>query len=280
MSVTHSPPPKIQWLSLGWLSVGLAVLIITFLLWIWLQIAERKTLQVVEIKSQVSEQRPEPETLIESTLGFFTTQVPVLDLTKTVVVGGVHGPEFRGGAFLRSHAQEWTLQLMKVSQEDTIRNYLSARSDRSQFYYFRLVEGQQEQYVLTYGAFATVQTAMGALRTIAFDLPATIKPMPERFSTYQPLVSDQGSDERLVGAGAKVRQVRLYEVARPIEPVALPNSSATTSAPKDNLEQLIEQKAKEQDKQVQDGFDDEPDAAPQAPATAPQELPPVTDPFN
>lgn len=160
----------------------------------------------------------------DASLGSMTDLVPVLDLSKSVVQVGTHGPEFRGADFLSRHSKNWTLQLMNVTQESVIADFLAGRSDRSRFQYFRSIDGEQERYVLTYGDFATVQTAMGALATVDFGLPNSVKPFPERFSSYQPYVTDQGSDERVVGGtGSRAYQVRLREVAIPV-PVYVPTT--------------------------------------------------------
>ena len=234
---------RVSWRSLSWLTAGLTLFGLCFFIWIWLQIAQRQTVQVT-----TTDDLPEPNAVaqrfegFDASLGSMTDLVPVLDLSKSVVQAGTHGPEFRGADFLTRHSKNWTLQLMNVTQESVIADFLAGRSDRSRFQYFRSIDGEQERYVLTYGDFVTVQTAMGALATVDFGLPTSVKPFPERFSSYQPYVTDQGSDERVVGAtGSRAYQVRLREVAIP-EPVYVPTTPTVSRSTEPTLGSLGNEK--------------------------------------
>ncbi|MFZ3193587.1 MAG: hypothetical protein WA154_10335 [Moraxellaceae bacterium] len=207
---------QFPWLSVGWLTIGAGVLVACFLLWLSLQLAERLTVEVIEPAATAEATVILPDRL-EGELGMLFEAVPPLDLNKQIAAVGQRAPEFRGTEFIKTNASNWTLQVMKVSQESVVKTYLSQRTDRQRFQYFRVVEGAQEHYLLTYGNFATVQTAMGALQTMQFDLPSSVKAFPERFSTYQSLVKDQGSEERMSGMAQKIRQILLKPVAAPIE---------------------------------------------------------------
>ena len=208
---------QFPWLSVGWLTIGAGILVACFLLWISLQLAARMTVEVVEpatAPTDVVQVLPER---LDGEFGMLLDAVPPLDLNKKIAAVGQRAPEFRGTEFIKTNASNWTLQVMKVSQESVVKTYLTQRSDRQRFQYFRMVEGTQEYYLLTYGNFTTVQTAMGALQTLQFDLPSSVKAFPERFSTYQPLVKDQGGEERMSGMAQKVRQIVLKPVAIPLE---------------------------------------------------------------
>ena len=207
---------QFPWLSVGWLTIGTGMLAACFLLWLSLQLAERLTVEVVEPAATAQATVMLPDRL-DGELGMLFEAVPPLDLNKQIAVVGQRAPEFRGTEFIKANSSHWTLQVMKVSQESVVKTYLSQRKDRQRFQYFRVVEGTQEHYLLTYGNFTTVQTAMGALQTMQFELPNSVKAFPERFSTYQSLVKDQGSEERMSGMAQKVRQILLKPVATPIE---------------------------------------------------------------
>ncbi|MEY4516655.1 MAG: hypothetical protein RL180_1001 [Pseudomonadota bacterium] len=223
---------QIPWRSLSWLTAGLGLLALCFMIWVWLQLAARKTIEVAQPDEPMMVQPNQQLAGFNDTLGRLTDVVPVLDLSQKIVQVGTHAAEFRGAAFLTRESANWTVQLMNVSQESVITDYLTSRRDRTRFQYFRTINKEQERFVLTYGNFATVQTAMGALATIDFGLPQTVTPFPERFSSYQPYVSDQGSDERVVGAGAKrTHQVKLRTVATPVAQVpetAVPTRSESS----------------------------------------------------
>lgn len=207
---------QFPWLSVGWLTIGVGILVTCFLLWISLQLAQRMTVEVVAEAPAAEVVQALPERL-EGEFGMLSEAVPPLDLNKKIAAVGQRAPEFRGTEFIKTNASHWGLQVMKVSQESVVKNYLAQRQDRERFQYFRMVEDTQEYYLLTYGNFTTVQTAMGALQTMQFDLPSSVKAFPERFSTYQPLVKDQGSEERMSGMAQKTRQIVLKPVAIPID---------------------------------------------------------------
>lgn len=238
-----------------WLLCGVSILLTSAILWIWLQLADR----VVKIHSfDDSGPKSAASNHFPMDLGNLSNLVPVLDLTKMAAKqDSTHAPEFRAAAFIGQHESDWTLQLMNVSQESVITDFLAKRSDRTRFQYFRYNKGQNdESFILTYGVFTTVQTAMGAMQTMDFGLPASVKAFPERFSTYKPFVSD--SDERVSDSIAAQRQVNL-------RPVTIP-------PPKDAIENKLEQIAAESNAKpvvatAADGFSGEPDAPPAEPAS-------------
>lgn len=220
---------QFPWLSVGWLTIGTGVLVACFLLWLSVQLAERLTVEVAEPTATPEIAVVLPDRL-EGEIGMLVDAVPPLDLNKQVVAVGQRAPEFRGTEFIKANSSNWTLQVMKVSQESVVKTYLSQRKDRQRFQYFRVVEGTQEHYLLTYGNFTTVQTAMGALQSMQFDLPNSVKAFPERFSTYQALVKDQGAEERMSGLSQKVRQILLKPVAVPIDVDVVERATRTSRA--------------------------------------------------
>ncbi|MGK3628802.1 hypothetical protein ACSLGU_34405, partial [Acinetobacter sp. A11] len=73
---------------------------------------------------------------------------------------------------------------------------------------------QSEQYVLTYGVFKRSEDAIQQLTQLNLDLPESIKPQPQQFSTYAPLVNDLGADE-MKGGISQTYEVRLRPAALP-----------------------------------------------------------------
>jgi hypothetical protein len=277
-----------------WLITGVAIIAASAVLWIWLQLASRVTKENSFAPADSVEQQVMPDHF-PMDLGNLADIVPVLDLTKVAdKQDSAHAPEFKASAFTSQHASDWTLQVMNVSQETVITDFLAKRSDRGRFQYFRYHKGgKDESFILTYGVFGTVATAMGAMQTMDFGLPPAVKAFPERFSSYQPFVSD--SDNNVVDASANnLHQVKL-------RPVALP-------APTDAIESKISQLAdggtvEEQPTLIDhssrgragalpagvDGFSGVPDAPPPSADTpdsgkgrpvAPTSVAPVQDPFN
>ncbi|MBC7752507.1 MAG: hypothetical protein H7Z73_12495, partial [Candidatus Saccharibacteria bacterium] len=233
-----------------WLLSGVSVLLASAILWIWLQLADR----VIKIHSfDDSGPKSAASNRFPMDLGNLSNIVPVLDLTKMAAKqDSTHSAEFKAAAFIAQHQNDWTLQLMNVSQESVITDFLAKRSDRARFQYFRYNKGgRDESFILTYNVFTTVQTAMGAMQTMDFGLPASVKAFPERFSTYKPFVSD--SDERVSDSIAAQRQVNLRAVAMPPPTDVIEEKLAQIAATTIALPATVK---------VADGFSGEPDALP------------------
>lgn len=202
-----------------WLLGGVIMLCISFLLWVGLQVHERLT--VVEAPLEQPDVPVEPEKVrFSPTLGMMTDMVPELNTKKDVSSADEHEPEFKGADFIKDNSSRWTLQLMSVTQEEVIRNYLQKRKDRDKFYYFRYVEeGKPQRYVLTYGAFNSVGSAMANLASVDFGLPDSVKAFPEKLSSFKPFVIDSNSDQEITNLTRQgaIYAVRLRSVAIPVE---------------------------------------------------------------
>lgn len=217
-----------------WLICAIFTLIACAILWIWLQLAARVTKEHSFVDAATQELVT--VTRFPENLGSLTDIVPVLDLIKIAdKQNSTHSPEFQTIAFIDSHASDWTLQVMSVSQENVITDFLAKRSDRSRFQYFRHKNAANDaSFILTYGAFATVGTVMGALQTMNFGLPSTVKVFPERFSTYKPFITDTDGPANAHLLSMQ-RQVKLRLVAMPpptdsIEDKLLQIQSTSTAA--------------------------------------------------
>ncbi|HBU87194.1 MAG TPA: hypothetical protein DEF26_06055, partial [Acinetobacter sp.] len=171
-----------------WLVGGIVCLFLAFLFWV---MTDSKKL--VEVEKAADSEAPvqiQPEKVATTAnLGALADEVRPLDLTTRTVASGQHEAEFRGTKFINENKKQWTLELFRASDEDIIKNFLKNRSDRNKFIYFRLSgEKQSEQYVLTYGVFKRSEDAIQQLTQLNLDLPESIKPQPQQFSTYVPLV--------------------------------------------------------------------------------------------
>jgi len=264
-----------------WLIGGIFILFVSAILWIWLQLAARVTKENSFTDTDIPK-----ATIIDrfpANLGSLTNIVPVLDLSKVAdKQESTHSPEFQTAAFIGTHESEWTLQVMNVSQESVVTDFLAKRSDRARFQYFHYRKGEKdESYILTYGAFTTVETAMGAMRTMDFGLPGSVQAFPERFSTYKPFVS--ANDDAVNDSANMQRQVKLRPVAMPSPPDAIEDKLAQISA------QSVSTAAPAATSSMPagvDGFSGQPDAPPLEPAPsqttgAKASSPaPIQDPFN
>ncbi len=175
--------------------------------------------KLVEVEKSADSDAPvqiQPEKVATTAnLGALADEVRPLDLTTRTVASGQHEAEFRGTKFINENKKQWTLELFRASDEDIIKNFLKNRPERNKFIYFRLSgDKQSEQYVLTYGVFKRSEDAIQQLTQLNLDLPESIKPQPQQFSTYAPLVNDLGADE-MKGGISQTYEVRLRPAALP-----------------------------------------------------------------
>ncbi|WP_410212008.1 hypothetical protein [Aquirhabdus sp.] len=292
MSSNLSAPKPPNFYPKTWFVCAVIILAASAILWIWLQLASRVTKERSFAETEAASKTMTPDQF-PANLGTLSDIVPVLDLTKITSnrPEAAHAAEFKALAFITEHQSDWTLQVMNVSQESVITDFLAKRSDRSRFQYFRYNKGaKDESFILTYGAFPAIQTALGAAQTMDFGLPSSVKAFPERFSSYRPFVSD--SDENMVESSANSpRQVKLRPVAIPpptdaiedkLAEIAAESSAAMTTSPSPTSKTVLPANV--------DGFSGLPDAPaadPVAPAPsnskskgAASSTGPVQDPFN
>ena len=212
-----------------WLVGGIACLLLAFIFWV---ITDSKKL--VEVEKSADSDAPvqiQPEKVATTpNLGALADEVRPLDLTTRTVASGEHEPEFRGTKFINENKKQWTLEIFRASDEDIIKNFLKNRSDRNKFIYFRLSgEQQAEQYVLVYGTFKRSDDAIQQLTQINLQLPESIKPQPQQFSSYAPLVNDLGADE-IKGGNNQLYEVRLRPAALPTIDESLLMAGSTNAA--------------------------------------------------
>lgn len=212
-----------------WLVGGIACLLLAFIFWV---ITDSKKL--VEVEKSADSDAPvqiQPEKVATTpNLGALADEVRPLDLTTRTVASGEHEPEFRGTKFINENKKQWTLEIFRASDEDIIKNFLKNRSNRNKFIYFRLSgEQQAEQYVLVYGTFKRSDDAIQQLTQINLQLPESIKPQPQQFSSYAPLVNDLGADE-MKGGNNQLYEVRLRPAALPTIDESLLMAGSTNAA--------------------------------------------------
>ncbi|RYZ86419.1 MAG: hypothetical protein EOO68_28935 [Moraxellaceae bacterium] len=206
---------------------------IAFFLWIGMQIHQRITVERDMVRK---ESVVEPEKVrFSPTLGMMTDMVPELDLSQEVS-SGERSAEFRGVSFIKEQANRWTVHIMSVTQEEVIKSYLDKRADRQQFFYVRARDANiPERYVLFFGNFSSVSKALEASRKGSFDLPASVKAYPVRFSDFKNKVTDDvGSEGEIINLSkaGQIYQVRLRNVPVPLEmPSVAANSGSNMASP-------------------------------------------------
>ena len=197
-----------------WLVGGIVCLFLAFIFWVMTD--SKKLVEVEKAADSDAPVQIQPEKVATTTnLGALADEVRPLDLTTRTVASGQHEAEFRGTKFINENKKQWTLELFRASDEDIIKNFLKNRPERNKFIYFRLSgDKQSEQYVLTYGVFKRSEDVIQQLTQLNLDLPESIKPQPQQFSTYAPLVNDLGADE-MKGGMSQTYEVRLRPAALP-----------------------------------------------------------------
>jgi len=197
-----------------WLVGGIVCLFLAFIFWVMTD--SKKLVEVEKAADSDAPVQIQPEKVATTAnLGALADEVRPLDLTTRTVASGQHEAEFRGTKFINENKKQWTLELFRASDEDIIKNFLKNRLERNKFIYFRLSgDKQSEQYVLTYGVFKRSEDAIQQLTQLNLDLPESIKPQPQQFSTYAPLVNDLGADE-MKGGMSQTYEVRLRPAALP-----------------------------------------------------------------
>jgi septal ring-binding cell division protein DamX len=193
---------------------GIVCLFLAFIFWVMTD--SKKLVEVEKAADSDAPVQIQPEKVATTAnLGALADEVRPLDLTTRTVASGQHEAEFRGTKFINENKKQWTLELFRASDEDIIKNFLKNRPERNKFIYFRLSgDKQSEQYVLTYGVFKRSEDAIQQLTQLNLDLPESIKPQPQQFSTYAPLVNDLGADE-MKGGISQTYEVRLRPAALP-----------------------------------------------------------------
>lgn len=197
-----------------WLVGGIVCLFLAFIFWVMTD--SKKLVEVEKAADADAPVQIQPEKVATTAnLGALADEVRPLDLTTRTVASGQHEAEFRGTKFINENKKQWTLELFRASDEDIIKNFLKNRPERNKFIYFRLSgDKQSEQYVLTYGVFKRSEDAIQQLTQLNLDLPESVKPHPQQFSTYAPLVNDLGADE-MKGGMSQTYEVRLRPAALP-----------------------------------------------------------------
>lgn len=146
--------------------------------------------------------------------------------------------EFKDSRFIKQNTGKWTVQVMNVVEHEVITDYLNIRiNDRDKFNYFRIVDkNNQKRFVLTYGVFNSVEEAIGASKTVAFNLPNNVTAFPEEFKMYVPQMDEYEITPPLKDTGKNApRSVKLKTNEKQLPaPKAKPKpqDASTTAADK------------------------------------------------
>lgn len=184
----------------------------------------------------------------------FTKEVPPVDFSAVVRDLRSYPKEFKDKRFFQQHSKRWTVQVMDVAQNDIVTGYLNGRSDREKFTYFRYRNSDNEiRYVLTYGIMGSTQEAIGAIKTVDFNLPKNVKPVPEQMQRYLDIIDNYEHHEEIVDASpSSPRAVKLQKTRTEIPAVAPKEKPKKNPEKETNKSKTSENKNKERAKKSDD----------------------------
>lgn len=98
-------------------------------------------------------------------------------------------PEFRDAGWLKGqNADSFTIQVLAVRDEESVKRFLADRPDRDRYVYFLSELDGSNWYVVTTGSYSSVELARGVAESGVFGTDG--KPFPRRMGAYQPVSED------------------------------------------------------------------------------------------
>ncbi|WP_066802958.1 hypothetical protein [Moraxella oblonga] len=200
-----------------WFVLAIGLSVVWLFLWITTDVA------------QVNEKRQKEKiTLADSPLPTYiesyvqlTKEVPPIDFATVIRDLRNYPSEFKDKSYFEKDAKRWTVQVMNVSSNDIIVEYLNQRDDRDKFAYFRYHNANDElRYILTYGSMASAQEALSAIKKVNFGLPSTAKVKAEEIGYYIKIMDQYERGDTLFGK-EMLDKVNLMPAKREIAPSRL-----------------------------------------------------------
>lgn len=120
-------------------------------------------------------------------------------------------PEFKDKVYFDGISGRYTIELMDVTENEVIVDYLNSREDRNNFAYFRYTDANDnKRYVLTYGKFTSPADAESALQTVNFRLPKSVTKKTTKISELVAVMDNYELGQDVVDlASSQPRRVRL-----------------------------------------------------------------------
>lgn len=176
---------------------------------IWLTSAAPSIIKAKQADEVQSSDLALPATI--SDLNELKNEVKPMDNSVLVRDLRSYPPEFKDKTYFNGISGSYAIQLMDVTENEVIVDYLNGRSDRDQFAYFRYTDGNDKQrYVLTYGKFASSAEAEASLAQVNFGLPSSITPKIAKVSEFLSIIDSYELGQDVVDlASSQPRRVRL-----------------------------------------------------------------------
>lgn len=209
-----------------WLVVAIVMLVLYFL------VAMVNNNNPTPTKERKKSQEVADELALPTTienLNELSREVPPIDFETLVRDLRNYPAEFKGKKFFQDNEKKWTVQVMDVSQNDTIVDYLKGRADRDKFAYFRYHTASGEQrYILTYGITGNRQEALGMIKMVDFELPESIDFTAVEMKTYLGVMDNYERSEVIIDASESApRKINLKATNKELPAQAPPPTKPT-----------------------------------------------------
>ncbi|MGH8493690.1 MAG: SPOR domain-containing protein [Moraxellaceae bacterium] len=113
----------------------------------------------------------------------------VAPIAAQVVAIDQHAAEFRDAAWLQQqNAESFTIQVLAVRDEESVKRFLADRPDRERYTYFMSALDGSNWYVVTTGSYTSVELARGVAESGIFGTDS--KPFPRRMGAYLPVAAE------------------------------------------------------------------------------------------
>lgn len=267
--------------SITWLMTAVVMLVLWVL--VWLFHGTPKTAQETKTQEVTTQDFALPKRI--DSFEQLTKEVPPVDFSAVVRDLRNYPSEFKDKRFFQQHNKRWTVQVMDVAQNDIITSYLGGRSDdREKFVYFRYRSSDGEmRYILTYGVMGSSQEALGAIKTVDFNLPKNVRPVPEQMQHYLDIIDNYEHHEEIVDSAPNApRAVKLQKTRTEI-PAAAPKekpkksdkeTAPTNAKPAETRAQTQNTESKTKERPART-WQDEPKIEPEEPKKPRSETPKV-----
>lgn len=192
------------WLILAAIAGGLTVMV-------WIASAVKPAKSAVKTANNTTLNTDPTALLLTKTPDELSQEVRPIKFDAVIRDMRNYPKEFKDSRFIKANDGKWTVQVMNVVEHEVVTDYLNGRDDRDKFNYFRIVDAHnQKRFVVTYGAFGSVQEAVGAAKVVNFNLPNDVKAFAEEFKMYLPQMDEYEVSPPIQDGGRSgAREVKL-----------------------------------------------------------------------
>lgn len=252
-----------------WLVASVVVLLAWFVLWLFAKSPAVPNADKEEVVQNGLDVRDLPAKI--DSMNETKSLVSPINFDEVIHDLRSYPPEFKGKSYFAQNKNKWSVHVMDVAEHEVIVNYLTRRSDRDKFAYFRYTnESGQTRYVLTYGVM-NFEQALGATRVMDFELPSSVRIFPEQMKRYFDMIDNYERSNEAAELGG-MTSVNLQATTQRLPPE--PAKPAPAAPKADEEEDKVETEESEGPAQTQ-GDQREKEGLAMAPTAVPVETPPA-----